>query len=426
MDALTDGGRIDSGSDMDLVDDSEDCSPQKEISSKNVHGKNVNTDDPTSETKTQESTTATDVDVDTKEQDTPEKDKENNNNNNDNNNNNEDEKKKNNEDEIRYFLSTNKLDHLIESMIKYKDENGASLNLNGLIDIIKEEEKFDQLCYDLKIKLADKIKIRGSIKNIQNKIDIISNKNNELDHDTLLMNANNKINNKKLEIIPCKICIIGNGYVGKTSIITRFVNDDFVQTHHATYGYVYNFKKIQINNNQIIKFGLWDTSGQEMYYSTTIRYYRDANVVIIVYDGNDNESFKIAKQRLIDVLQFKLDSEDNNSEKNKDKVIAVVANKCDLKFENNNESLWQKHKTEILNMKGVNLHIETSAKHNINIDKLFEKIIDCLNIEQLNQFNKMVQNKNTLVVDGSAKVVVDKNNKGKDSNGKAKMRCCNT
>ena len=64
--------------------------------------------------------------------------------------------------------------------------------------------------------------------------------------------------------ISCKVILVGEGGVGKTSIISRFLMDNFSKT--ATSGANFHTKKIFLKEkNKSIKYEIWDTAGQEKY-----------------------------------------------------------------------------------------------------------------------------------------------------------------
>ena len=101
-----------------------------------------------------------------------------------------------------------------------------------------------------------------------------------------------------------KVAILGDLSVGKSSIITRFVHDKFEDFVSSTIGAAFISKKITIDD-KIIKLDFWDTAGQERYRSLIPMYYRDAAVVIIVYDITSMDSFDNAKIYLCSSLQGK-------------------------------------------------------------------------------------------------------------------------
>ena len=91
-----------------------------------------------------------------------------------------------------------------------------------------------------------------------------------------------------------KVVLIGESGVGKTSIISRFINDTFDEGSMTTTGASYATKDIVFENyqNQVIKFEIWDTAGQEKYRALTSIFYKDAAIAILVYDITNEDSFK--------------------------------------------------------------------------------------------------------------------------------------
>ena len=92
----------------------------------------------------------------------------------------------------------------------------------------------------------------------------------------------------------CKVVLLGESGVGKTSIISRFINDTFEEGLVTTTGASYACKDMEFKdyNNQVIKFEIWDTAGQEKYRSLTSIFYKDSQIAILVYDVTSEESFE--------------------------------------------------------------------------------------------------------------------------------------
>ena len=95
----------------------------------------------------------------------------------------------------------------------------------------------------------------------------------------------------------CKVVLLGESGVGKTSIISRFINDTFDEGLVTTTGASYVGKDMVFKdyNNQVIKFEIWDTAGQEKYRSLTQIFYKDAAIAILVYDITNEDSFEEVK-----------------------------------------------------------------------------------------------------------------------------------
>ena len=86
-----------------------------------------------------------------------------------------------------------------------------------------------------------------------------------------------------------KIILLGEPSVGKSSILTSFVNNTFSETSVSI---ITDFleKEIEIKG-EIMKFQIWDTAGQEKYRSIVKKYYTGCVGAILVYDITNRETF---------------------------------------------------------------------------------------------------------------------------------------
>ena len=89
-----------------------------------------------------------------------------------------------------------------------------------------------------------------------------------------------------------KIILIGESGVGKTCIIVRFINDEYSEDTVSTTGASYASKLLTLNEyNKTLQYQIWDTAGQERYRGLTKIFYKDAKIVILVYDTTSRKSF---------------------------------------------------------------------------------------------------------------------------------------
>ena len=97
--------------------------------------------------------------------------------------------------------------------------------------------------------------------------------------------------------MPCKVVLIGESGVGKTSIISRYISINFSSLFAATPGASFTVKTVFIREyKQSIRFEIWDTAGQEKYRSLTKVFYKSAQVCILVYDITRRSSFEELKK----------------------------------------------------------------------------------------------------------------------------------
>lgn len=126
----------------------------------------------------------------------------------------------------------------------------------------------------------------------------------------------------KSDIKLCKVTLLGESGVGKTCIISRYVNNIFEDNVMSTSGASYAYKEISIPDKQTsIRFEIWDTAGQEKYRSITKLFYNDAAAVILVYDVTDTDSLEELKNYWLKQVR---------DQAPKNAVVAIVGNKNDL------------------------------------------------------------------------------------------------
>ena len=104
--------------------------------------------------------------------------------------------------------------------------------------------------------------------------------------------------------LQCKIVLIGESGVGKTSIINRYISDTFSPVLTATPGASFATKTVFLKEyNQSIKFEIWDTAGQEKYRALAKVFYKNAAVCILVYDIINKKSFDELKNYWISEIK---------------------------------------------------------------------------------------------------------------------------
>lgn len=94
----------------------------------------------------------------------------------------------------------------------------------------------------------------------------------------------------------CKLILVGESLVGKTSIIERFINDKFYEQKTCTVSPNFSIQNIEFDEyDKTLQFQIWDTAGQERFQSITRNFYYDAKIIILVYDITNEESFNKMK-----------------------------------------------------------------------------------------------------------------------------------
>lgn len=191
-----------------------------------------------------------------------------------------------------------------------------------------------------------------------------------------------------------KYLLIGDSGVGKTSIMLRFVDDQFNSRFMSTIGIDFKIKIINIDNKKI-KLQIWDTAGQEKFRTITNAYFRGAMGIIIVYDVTDRNSFNNIKTWLKSVEQHC----DYNIK------IILLANKCDLE----NHRVVSTEEGKLIAMNNNILYFETSAKDNIEIENPIISLTKSIIIQKLERI-KSFEPKNHVLL--------------KQPTIKSKFNCC--
>ncbi|KAL2868257.1 Rab family GTPase [Aspergillus lucknowensis] len=116
-----------------------------------------------------------------------------------------------------------------------------------------------------------------------------------------------------------KLVLLGEAAVGKSSLVLRFVNNDFQENKEPTIGAAFLTQKCSLPT-RTIKFEIWDTAGQERFASLAPMYYRNAQAALVVYDVTKPSSLTKAKHWVAELQR----------QASPGIVIALVGNKLDL------------------------------------------------------------------------------------------------
>jgi len=156
-----------------------------------------------------------------------------------------------------------------------------------------------------------------------------------------------------------KIAVVGDSAVGKTSLLLRFVDDEYRSSYSSTIGVDFNIKMMELDG-KAIKLQIWDTAGQERFRAIVNSYYRGAHVVIIAFDLSCRESFMHVPKWYEETMRHAIET----------KVI-LVGCKADLAHD-----VDKKEITDITDKYDMSYYECSAKKHENNgIDDIFEGII---------------------------------------------------
>ena len=81
------------------------------------------------------------------------------------------------------------------------------------------------------------------------------------------------------ENLQYKVVILGNGTVGKTSIINRFIEDSFAKFYKQTVGVDFFVKRLELPGDVYVALQVWDIGGQSIFGMMIGTYIYEANAV---------------------------------------------------------------------------------------------------------------------------------------------------
>ncbi|KAJ8503596.1 hypothetical protein ONZ45_g10730 [Pleurotus djamor] len=173
-----------------------------------------------------------------------------------------------------------------------------------------------------------------------------------------------------------KLVLLGESAVGKSSLVLRFVKDQFDDYRESTIGGMSPNNKtvaerinslvaaafltqtVTLEDKTTVKFEIWDTAGQERYKAPM--YYRNANCAVVVYDITQSASLEKARTWIRE-LQRQADPSI---------VIALCGNKSDLAAR---RQVTEEEAKKYAEEEGL-MWTETSAKTGDGVTEIFTEI----------------------------------------------------
>ncbi len=153
-------------------------------------------------------------------------------------------------------------------------------------------------------------------------------------------------------MIAKKVLLVGNFGVGKTSLIRRFVNNEFSEDYISTIGVRVSTKEILINN-QPLKLLIWDVAGTQNDEKVPKAYFLGASAAMFVFDLTREETYLEINKYLESIREL-----------SGLKKITIVGNKKDLLNASELETVLRKIE--------VTVDFITSAKEDENVEVAFK------------------------------------------------------
>ncbi len=178
-----------------------------------------------------------------------------------------------------------------------------------------------------------------------------------------------KEDNVEIRYIKKKIIIIGQGGVGKTTLLYRYMNNVFFDSTKMTIGSDFFIKKLNFQSDGIenrITMLLWDFAGQERFRFILKDYIKGTEAILLAFNLNR----VITLHRLhdwIDILK------ETKEWKNPNKIVYLIGTKKDL-FKNDPSNLVENEISKFQEEFNISNYYATSALDGTGIEELFQDI----------------------------------------------------
>ncbi|XP_072565451.1 ras-related protein Rab-23 [Paramormyrops kingsleyae] len=160
--------------------------------------------------------------------------------------------------------------------------------------------------------------------------------------------------------VAIKVVVVGNGAVGKSSMIQRYCKGIFTKDYKKTIGVDFLERQIQVNDEDV-RLMLWDTAGQEEFDAITKAYYRGAQACVLVFSTTDRESYEA-----IGSWKEKVEAEVG------DIPTVLVQNKIDLL----DETVIKNEEAEALAKRLKLRFYRSSVKEDLNVNEVFKYLAE--------------------------------------------------
>jgi len=159
-----------------------------------------------------------------------------------------------------------------------------------------------------------------------------------------------------------KVIIIGPGAVGKTSLLNRFVHNQFTLKYKFTIGVDFLSKELEFKPSKSAKLQIWDIGGQERFKFLHRSFYDGANGALLVFDLSREQTFSVMKNWLLEMRSLI----------NNNIPTIILGNKSDLIPEIG--LVIDRDEIEKYAKNEGCFYIETSAKTGDNVENTFREL----------------------------------------------------
>nr|MDO8115765.1 Rab family GTPase [Candidatus Sigynarchaeota archaeon] len=161
-----------------------------------------------------------------------------------------------------------------------------------------------------------------------------------------------------------KLLLCGTAAVGKTSLIKRFVKNQFQADYKLTIGVDILTKDVGLRNGQAATLSIWDLGGQKRFEFIRTTFYKGASGALLVFDLTRPETWTEVTEKWYTEIQANCPAI----------PCVMIGNKVDLL-----EKLGRQIDPQICEQWALthnSMYIETSALEGQNVDESFYEITE--------------------------------------------------
>ena len=157
-----------------------------------------------------------------------------------------------------------------------------------------------------------------------------------------------------------KIIFAGEGGVGKTTMLHKYIEGRFLMDTKMTIGVEILNKNISLEDNRLCALQLWDFGGQERF-----RFFQDSFALgaqggFLMFDLTVLFTFNKLRSWIGVVRKY-----------DPDLPIVLLGAKCDLE----NQSVQDEYVQDFLSQNNIKYYLKVSSKTGFNIDESFNLLI---------------------------------------------------
>ncbi|MFX1390199.1 MAG: Rab family GTPase [Promethearchaeota archaeon] len=160
-----------------------------------------------------------------------------------------------------------------------------------------------------------------------------------------------------------KVCVFGDGGVGKTTLIRRFVTRVFEENIKMTIGADFSVKNVEVGDKQVT-LRIWDFAGEERFRVLLPSFAKGADAGIFMFDTTRFSSIKDINDWL-SIFEYFVSENQNKI------LIVMVGGKSDLV---DNRSIETEEAMKLAEKLNLDAYFECSSKTGANVEEIFQFI----------------------------------------------------